>query len=116
MQIRMIILDALKLYFEPLMSIWTGSRKESGIEQAAKRFIKGKGFLLKIQGAKGWPDRILVLPENKHIWIEFKTKIGTLHPLQIYVHNELRALGHKVEIVRDLHEFKKVVLNALDAL
>ena len=48
-------------------------RSESAIEAACGRIARERGWLFyKMVGTRGLPDRLLVSPTGKHIWVEFK--------------------------------------------
>jgi hypothetical protein len=49
----------------------------------------------------GMPDRLILLPGCKVLWVELKTVGGTLSPIQKLRHEELRRLGHRVVVVWD---------------
>lgn len=49
--------------------------------------------------ARGWPDRLVALPNGKILWVELKRPGGKTSPLQDKVHNDLRRLGHNVYVV-----------------
>lgn len=46
--------------------------------------------------APGMPDRVILLPAQRVLWVELKTEGGRLAELQKYRHNELRKAGHNV--------------------
>ena len=47
----------------------------------------------------GFPDRIVMLPEGKLIWVELKrASDGELRPLQQMQHQKLRKVGQRVEV------------------
>lgn len=89
---------------------------ESGIESAfgrrlcdfAQEELKHKGFdaaYLKIQGARGWPDRLVIWghfdgPAN-YIWIEWKRPGEKPRPMQLHIHKILRAMGADVRVYDD---------------
>ena len=82
---------------------------------------KAGGLALKFTspGHAGVPDRIVLLPGGKIIFVELKTYTGRLTPLQISVHNKLRALGFDVRTLygKDyvegfLHEVQAMGLSA----
>lgn len=47
---------------------------------------------------RGWPDRLLILPNNQVLWIELKApgREDNLSANQVQVQAKLRALGHLV--------------------
>ena len=70
---------------------------------------------LNLQGNKGWPDVMVLLPEGKVLFIEFKAPGAMAYPLQQYVHRELVALGHKVMVTWSDEEAKRFVERELAA-
>ena len=73
--------------------------KESSIERRLVDGVKKVGGLaLKFvsPGHAGVPDRIVLLPRGRLIFVEMKTETGSLTPLQIDTHNRIRALGFDV--------------------
>ena len=56
--------------------------------------LKQEGLL------KGMPDLVVVL-ENKIIFIEMKNKIGQLSKEQIHIHYLLKELGHDIQVFYD---------------
>ena len=44
-------------------------------------------------GARGYPDRIVILPGGKHIWIELKRRGKKPRPLQTYRMHQLTEQG-----------------------
>ena len=51
-----------------------------------------------IWGRAGWPDHWFFGPNGKMKIIEFKKPGEEPEPLQAYIHKQLRALGHDVEV------------------
>lgn len=49
--------------------------------------------------ARGWPDRIVLLPNGVSCWVETKTKGGVLSGAQLVAHETLRRLGQQVAVV-----------------
>lgn len=50
-------------------------------------------------GKVGMPDRLVLLPDGKVIWVELKTKGGHLEEIQKLQHKRLGDLGHRVFVV-----------------
>ena len=47
--------------------------RERDIEAACGLIAKERGWLFyKMMGTRGLPDRLLVSPKGKHVWVEFK--------------------------------------------
>lgn len=44
----------------------------------------------------GWPDRMVILPNQPIVLVEMKQPKGKLSPLQIEIHRRLEAIGHPV--------------------
>jgi len=61
--------------------------------------------LLKIQGAKGYPDRILLTPKGHAVFLEFKSARGQLMPLQLYRLSMLRKMGFVTSVIRSKETF-----------
>lgn len=59
---------------------------------------------LRLMGETGWPDRIVVLPDARVLWIELKLPHGKISPKQAYIHKLLRQLGHTVLVLRTKEE------------
>jgi len=54
---------------------------------------------LHVRYARGWPDRIVVLPSGRTLWVELKRPGGKTTPLQDKVHQELRNLDHSIYVL-----------------
>jgi len=72
---------------------------------------KRGGKLLKFvsPGMSGVPDRILLYPVGKIIFIEMKDTGKKLEPLQIKRASELRALGHDVRCIDSKQDIDDLV-------
>ena len=59
------------------------------------------GICLKLQGNMyaGMPDRLILLPEGRVIFVELKSEGIKPRKLQLVRHEELRALGFKVFVI-----------------
>lgn len=66
----------------------------NGLEQIGIPCIK---FIPDLR--RGMPDRIILLPDEKIVWVELKTDTGHLEPIQKVRHRELRQAGQRVEVV-----------------
>jgi hypothetical protein len=78
--------------------------KERHIEEEYRKRIEAKGWLylkLNIIGKRGYMDR-MVIADNGRVWfVEFKND-KPLEPLQAKRKQELEALGHRVELIKNL--------------
>ena len=47
----------------------------------------------------GLPDRMCLFPGHKIVFVELKTTGQKPKRIQVYMHNKLRALGFRVEVI-----------------
>ena len=76
--------------------------EENKIERYLKKQVELLGGLaLKFvsPGVSGVPDRIVLLPQGKIIFIELKAPGKKVRPIQEYRIKIIRALGFRVEII-----------------
>lgn len=77
-------------------------RLESTIEkELVKRAKKNGGVALKLTGVKGIPDRLVLLPNGDHFFVELKSDTGELEEVQDIWRHKLQSMGHKSYVVRD---------------
>lgn len=75
---------------------------ESTIEKALVRGIReAGGWAIKLTspGNSGVPDRLVLMPGGRVIFVELKTDTGRLSTLQEFVHGRLRRLGMDVRVL-----------------
>lgn len=75
---------------------------ESRIEKRLKKEIEqigGKALKFVSPGVTGVPDRIVLLPHGRIIFIELKAPGEKLRVIQEYRAKELRTLGFRVECI-----------------
>lgn len=85
--------------------------RESAIEQyLVTETKKRKGYCIKLLGVVGLPDRMILLPGARVIFVEVKTITGRLSPLQKQWQIWLGVLGFKVLVLRS----KDQVVNVFD--
>lgn len=83
--------------------------KESTIEQyLVTETKKRKGYCIKLLGVVGLPDRMILLPGARVIFVEVKTITGKLSPLQKQWQIWLSVLGFKVLILRSKDQVDNV--------
>ena len=70
------------------------------------------GICLKLQGNMyaGMPDRLILMPGGRIVFVELKSEGIKPRKLQLIRHEELRALGFKVFVI-DTHEKLTQFLN-----
>lgn len=79
--------------------------EESTIEKRLKKEIEkigGKALKFISPGMSGVPDRIVLMPGGKIIFVELKAPGKKLRVLQEYRAKELRSLGFQVECINSL--------------
>lgn len=57
----------------------------------------------------GMPDRLVLLPAGRVLWVELKTKEGRLAPIQEYRHSQLRQWGQHVVTVYGIEDADQLV-------
>ena len=83
--------------------------KESQIEARLVRGVKaGGGMCMKFisPGLLGVPDRIVLTPAGRVIFVELKTENGRLAKIQQWVIGELEKRGAEVRVIKGLDEVK----------
>lgn len=79
--------------------------KESEIEKILVREVKklgGRAYKFVSPGNDGVPDRIIIFPNQRPIFVELKTETGRLTALQEIQIKRLRDLGQNVVVVRGI--------------
>lgn len=90
---------------------------ESSIEESFFEWCKKQGYLCEKLKCikKGWPDRCVLLPSGKVLWLEFKRPgDGEISKHQEYIAEELGKLGHKVAFPFSVQEAKDCVSRVLE--
>lgn len=86
---------------------------ENDIEQRLKKRVEdvgGKCIKFNAVSEGGIPDRIVILPGGKIIFVELKRpKGGKVSPLQTYQIGKLRSLGCRVELVKNYADIERVL-------
>ena len=78
--------------------------RESTVEAAFVRQLRARGLTvvkLNLTGRRGWPDRLVLLPGGRVVFVELKRRGERARQLQEHVHAELRALGFAVQTFDD---------------
>lgn len=66
------------------------------------RKLGGRAYKWVSPGNDGVPDRIVILPDTRPIFVELKTDTGKLSALQKVQIDRLRKLGQWVEVIKGI--------------
>ena len=86
--------------------------REASIEKRLKNEVEkigGKALKFVSPGTIGIPDRIVLLPGGKIIFIELKAQGKKLRPMQEYRAKELRALGFDVRCIDSVEGIMELI-------
>lgn len=75
---------------------------EKDVERRLVELVKiNNGMCIKLlcDQLMGLPDRMCLFPGHKIIFVELKTTGRKPRRIQVYVHNKLKALGFRVEVI-----------------
>lgn len=84
---------------------------ESAVERhlvEGVRKLGGRAYKFVSPGHSGVPDRLVILPGARVIFVELKTEVGEVTLLQEATHRELRKLGCAVRVLygtKDVDKF-----------
>lgn len=85
--------------------------RESSLELALVRHVAdlgGRAYKFSSPSQRGVPDRLVVLPSGRVIFVELKAPTKKPTRLQQHIHGQLRALGHTVLVIDSLEEISHV--------
>ncbi len=83
--------------------------KEADVEKALRESVeKAGGLSLKIfsPSQAGYPDRLVLMPGGRVVWVELKAPGRKPRPLQLKAHERLAALGQTVRVIDSIEEAK----------
>jgi len=86
--------------------------KESSIESRLVRMVRDRGGLcykFVSPGNPGVPDRIVITPAGRTVYVELKTEVGRLAAIQKWQHEEMRKRGADVRTLKGLDQVKAFV-------
>lgn len=78
--------------------------REASVEAAFVRLLRRHGLpslKLNVAGQRGWPDRLVLLPGGRCVFVELKRPGAQARALQLHVHKRLAALGFVVTVCDD---------------
>ena len=94
------------------------SKRESSIESKLVRMVRERGglcFKFVSPGNPGVPDRIVITPAGRTVYVELKTEVGRLAAIQKWQHEELRKRGADVRTLKGLEQVKAFVEEVVPA-
>lgn len=77
------------------------------VREASRR--KGLAVKLSSVGFAGLPDRLLLFPGGRMLFVELKAPGKKPRALQLYMHRKLRALGFVVKTIDSQEGIKEVM-------
>ena len=87
--------------------------KESAVETAIRKHAELKGCvflkLAPVPGSNGKPDRLVLAPGGKAMFLELKKPGEKLEPLQEWWQRRLRSMGHASEWCDNAAVGKKLI-------
>lgn len=86
--------------------------RERDIEDYLVKRVKAMGGQIrKVQwiGRAGAPDRLVLLPERRSVWVELKAPGAKPTLQQIREHNRMRRLGELVEVIDSLEGVEELL-------
>lgn len=86
--------------------------RESFIEEKLTKAVKQNGGLcwkFTSPGTAGVPDRIILMPKGRIVFVEVKAPGEKPRPLQLSRHRLLRRLGFKVYVIDALEDIEKII-------
>ena len=73
--------------------------REAGIEKKTIKALEALGCICLKVGHEGWPDRLILVGQGRHFWIEFKSPTGRLRPDQKLRIKKLMRIGDPVLVL-----------------
>lgn len=91
---------------------------EAQIENKMVRMVRERGGLcykFVSPGNPGVPDRIVITPDGRTIYVELKTEIGRLSSIQKWQRSEFQKRGVDIRVLKGLDEVKAFVREVMPA-
>lgn len=85
---------------------------EKVIERTLVELVKEKkGMCIKLLCDQliGLPDRLCLFPSGVIVFVELKSTGQKPRPIQTFIHNKIRALGFRVEVIDTVEGAQKLV-------
>jgi len=74
-------------------------QRESSIERRLHEMLRRRGALSMKLVSPGVPDRLVILPGGRIVFVELKQEQGTLSPLQLWQIDRLQSFGADVRVL-----------------
>ena len=87
---------------------------ERDVERRLTHLVEQAGGICLKHGQDGWPDRIVMLPGGKIIWVELKRRVGVIADLQRYRAIQLAKVGQQVVVLRSVSEVNEFMIDQLE--
>ena len=87
-------------------------QKEARIENWLVRQVRDLGGIcdkFTSPSNPGVPDRLIVMPGGRVIFVELKTETGKLANIQVWQHKRYRERGADVRLIKGMDEARKLV-------
>jgi hypothetical protein len=86
---------------------------EKTLERSLKNSVevKLKGWCLKLLSAHitGLPDRLCLFPGGRILFVELKTTNRKPRKIQVFMHNKIRGLGFRVEVIDSSEQIERLI-------
>ncbi len=87
--------------------------REASLEKWLKKVVDQRGGrCIKLVRSIGIPDRLILLPKGKVVFIELKTPLNDLQPLQIWWMQQIINLGFEAACLNS----KEAIINLLNRI
>ena len=85
------------------------SEVEKKLCKRVKNELHGRALKFVSPGFNGVPDRIVITPAGRTVYVELKTEVGRLAAIQKWQQEEMRKRGADVRTLKGLDQVKAFV-------
>lgn len=89
---------------------------EKVVERKLVEAVKANGGMcikLLCDQLTGLPDRMCLFPNHKIVFVELKTTGRKPRRIQLFMHDKLRALGFRVEVIDSIEGVEQFINNII---
>lgn len=89
---------------------------EARLERRLEELVLSRGGLcykFESPGNPGVPDRIVITPDGRTIFVELKTEVGSMQRIQRWQHERMQACRADVRTLKGLEQVKAFVQEVL---